>query len=113
MRAARRADSELLIQVEVRNAEEAREAVRAGVDQILLDNMAPPEIATAVEAIDEECESATPARKRPWVEVSGGVQLGKRLASEVEPFVAGGANEGPPTALARALVALRALRRGS
>ncbi|HWN81982.1 MAG TPA: carboxylating nicotinate-nucleotide diphosphorylase, partial [Candidatus Udaeobacter sp.] len=75
VRAARRADSELLIQVEVRNAEEAREAVRAGVDQILLDNMAPPEIATAVEAIDEECESATPARKRPWVEVSGGVQL--------------------------------------
>lgn len=75
VRAARRADSELPIQVEVRNAEEAREAVRAGVDQILLDNMNPGEIAVAVEAIDETCESLTPAHKRPWVEVSGGVQL--------------------------------------
>ena len=75
VRAARRADSELPIQVEVRNAEEAREAVRAGVDQILLDNMNPVEIRVAVEAIDEACESLTPARKRPWVEVSGGIQL--------------------------------------
>jgi len=75
VRAARRADPELPIQVEVKNAEEAAEAVRAGVDQILLDNMNPSEIATAVQAIDEAQESLGPARQRPWVEVSGGVQL--------------------------------------
>ena len=77
VRAARRADPELQIQVEVRNAEEAAEAVRAGVEQILLDNMDPAHIRDALGAIDEAVESlAGPARKRPWVEVSGGVTLG-------------------------------------
>jgi nicotinate-nucleotide pyrophosphorylase (carboxylating) len=77
VRAARRADSELPIQVEVKNPEEAAEAARAGADQILLDNMDPAEIRAAVVAIDEVVEaSARGGRpRRPWVEVSGGVNL--------------------------------------
>jgi len=75
VRAARRADSDLPIQVEVRNAEEAAEAARAGVDQILLDNMDPAQIRAAVVAIDEVVEGSAGKLRRPWVEVSGGVNL--------------------------------------
>jgi nicotinate-nucleotide pyrophosphorylase (carboxylating) len=77
VRAARRADAELPIQVEVKNAEEAAEAVRAGADQILLDNMDAAQIRAAVVAIDEVVDGNARGGKpqRPWVEVSGGVNL--------------------------------------
>ena len=78
VRAARRAHADLPIQVEVRNAEEAAEAVRAGADQLLLDNMDPDRVRATLEHIGIE-PGAPPAERgrpgRPWIEVSGGVTL--------------------------------------
>lgn len=79
VRAARRAHPDLAIQVEVRNVEEADEAVRAGADQLLLDNMDPALVGATLERIG--VAAGEPPREpgqpgRPWIEVSGGVNLG-------------------------------------
>lgn len=76
VRAARRAHADLVIQVEVRNAEEAEEAVRAGADQLLLDNMTPERVRATLErlGIEPGTPPAEPGRPgRPWIEVSGGL----------------------------------------
>jgi nicotinate-nucleotide pyrophosphorylase (carboxylating) len=77
VRAVRRAHPDLEIQVEVRNADEAEEAVRAGVNQILLDNMDPAGIQATLERIDVHPDSPGEpgAPGRPWIEVSGGIRL--------------------------------------
>ncbi len=79
VRAVRRAHPDLPIQVEVRDADEAEDAMRAGADQLLLDNMSPALVAATIERLG--VRPGTPPRKpgtsggRPWIEVSGGVTL--------------------------------------
>jgi nicotinate-nucleotide pyrophosphorylase (carboxylating) len=58
----------LRVEVEVKNLKEVREAIRAGADVIMLDNMAVREIKRAVELIRKEAPSVL-------IEVSGGVRL--------------------------------------
>ena len=53
------------VEVEVESVDEAREALDAGAEILLLDNMAPPEMARAVEL----------ARGRAVTEASGGIDL--------------------------------------
>jgi nicotinate-nucleotide pyrophosphorylase (carboxylating) len=86
VRRVRRIHSELPIQVEVRNAEEAEEAARAGADEILLDNMEPDQVRETLERLEgvpasarasaSSGKSERKARRRPWIEVSGGIHLG-------------------------------------
>jgi nicotinate-nucleotide pyrophosphorylase (carboxylating) len=57
------------VHVECGDAEMAREAVKAGADALLLDNLPPPEVA----AIVAEVRAGHP--DRPLIEVSGGVDL--------------------------------------
>jgi nicotinate-nucleotide pyrophosphorylase (carboxylating) len=75
---------DLRLTVEVRTTEEAREAARLGVDQILLDNLDPESIREAVAAIraveDGMAEWARRAGvraepRRATIEVSGGITL--------------------------------------
>ena len=56
------------VQVEVRNARELEEALECGAEAILLDNMTPPEVKSAVERIKKETR---------WIptEASGGIVL--------------------------------------
>lgn len=69
----RAGDSPLFLIVEVRTPEEVAEVAGLAVDQILLDNMAPEEIARAVETIRRiEAGADLP---RAWIEVSGGIDL--------------------------------------
>jgi nicotinate-nucleotide pyrophosphorylase (carboxylating) len=56
------------IQVEVRGLGEAREALAAGADALLLDNMSPRRARAVVRRIRAEFR-----RPRPWVELSGGI----------------------------------------
>lgn len=76
VREARRADLKLPIQVEVRNPDEAEEAARAGVDQLLLDNMDPHAIRATLERLDvKPAKTEASTRRWPWIEVSGGLNL--------------------------------------
>ena len=75
VRAARRAHPDLRIQVEVRNAEEAAEALRAGADQLLLDNLDPESVRATIDEMGIAPGSAPGSPGRPWIEVSGGVTL--------------------------------------
>ena len=63
--ARRNAPKGMLIEIEVTNAEEAREALDGGADVILLDNMPPAEMRAVVELVDG----------RALTEASGGVTL--------------------------------------
>jgi nicotinate-nucleotide pyrophosphorylase (carboxylating) len=56
------------VQIEVRNEAELREALRAGADAVLLDNVSPAEAARLVALVGQERPSCV-------VEVSGGVTL--------------------------------------
>ncbi len=79
VRQVRRRNSDLKVQVEVRNAEEAEEATRAGADEILLDNMSPEEVRATLERLEIEKRGGSGGKRtpgRPWVEVSGGIHLG-------------------------------------
>ena len=60
-----RDDTDIQIEVEVENVEQAREAAQEGVDIIMLDNMTPAEVRDAAVAIAGAAE----------IEVSGGVTL--------------------------------------
>jgi nicotinate-nucleotide pyrophosphorylase (carboxylating) len=64
----------------VRNPDEAEEAARAGVDQLLLDNMEPAMIRATLDRLEVKpgaaVDAMTGARRWPWIEVSGGVHLG-------------------------------------
>jgi nicotinate-nucleotide pyrophosphorylase (carboxylating) len=64
-RARRRAPHTLKIEVETRSLEEVQEAVQAGADIILLDNMGPDELRRAVETVSDAA----------LTEASGGVNL--------------------------------------
>lgn len=56
---------DLKIEVEVRNTDEIKQALAAGVDRIMLDNFSPERTREAVEIIDGQCE----------IESSGGITL--------------------------------------
>ena len=64
-RAKARYKGERLVQVEVRDENELREALAAGADALLLDNMSVEQVDTAVQLV---------ARRVP-VEASGGIRL--------------------------------------
>jgi nicotinate-nucleotide pyrophosphorylase (carboxylating) len=68
--AARVAQPELPVEIECRDVEEAAYALGAGVERLLLDNMAPDELREAVGVRDAERGSGGPA-----LEASGGVNL--------------------------------------
>ncbi len=73
----------LKIEVETRNLDEVKEAIKAKVDRIMLDNMDVPTMAKAVEMINGACES----------EASGGIireQL-KEIASTGVTYISAGA----------------------
>jgi nicotinate-nucleotide pyrophosphorylase (carboxylating) len=59
------------VHVECDRLEQVLEAVGAGADAILLDNMTPEEVRACVDAVREVCG----AGRRPLLEVSGGVTL--------------------------------------
>ena len=65
---ARGAHPELELEVECRDAAEVAEALAAGADRLLLDNMTPEELRAAVAARDASRSSAT-------LEASGGITL--------------------------------------
>ncbi len=66
VRLARERNRSAKIEVEVANAEEAREAIAAGADEILLDNM-------ALDAMREVVRLASAHKPRPKLEASGGI----------------------------------------
>jgi nicotinate-nucleotide pyrophosphorylase (carboxylating) len=68
--AARTAEPEMAIEVEVRDAEEAAYALGTGVDRLLLDNMTPEEMRTVANLRDE-----TAGDHEVALEASGGVTL--------------------------------------
>ena len=69
----------LKVEVEVESPEELREALRAGADVVLLDNMAPDEVRSSVELVRRESPGTV-------VEVSGGVNLSTvRALAEAGP----------------------------
>ncbi|RQP08697.1 MAG: carboxylating nicotinate-nucleotide diphosphorylase [Chryseobacterium sp.] len=73
---------DLKIEVETRNLDEVREALAAGVDRIMLDNMPTVQMAEAVKIVDGKCET----------EASGGViraQLREIAATGVDYISAG------------------------
>jgi nicotinate-nucleotide pyrophosphorylase (carboxylating) len=61
----------LKIEVEVRNFEELKEAVQAGADVIMLDNMPPADMKEACAYVQRKTGNA----RRPLLEASGGVTL--------------------------------------
>ena len=68
VRLARKAQGQMRIEVEVTDLEEAREAMAAGADELLLDNMSPGEIRNVVAL-------AAGMEPRPVLEASGGITL--------------------------------------
>jgi nicotinate-nucleotide pyrophosphorylase (carboxylating) len=69
--AARNAQPEMAIEVEVRNLDEAAYALGTGVDRLLLDNMSPPLLREAVALRDENAGGADGVS----LEASGGITL--------------------------------------
>jgi len=68
--AARAARPDLPVEIEVRDLEETAEALAAGADRLLLDNMDPPTMRAAVELRDAHSSDG-----RPTLEASGNVNL--------------------------------------
>ncbi len=68
---ARRAKSDLMVEVEVRSVSELKEACAAGVDRVMLDNMPLDQVRAACEIVRRIPE----AEGRPKIEASGGVTL--------------------------------------
>ena len=69
---ARAASADREVEIECRNADEVDEALAAGADRLLLDNMDPEQLRAAVAARDAAREDA---RRRPLLEASGAVTL--------------------------------------
>ena len=65
------------VQVECDTAAQACEAIKAGADALLLDNMNPEQVAEVVEIAEREAsrDSADEAASRCYVEASGGITL--------------------------------------
>jgi len=61
------------VHVECDRIDQLREALDAGVDAVLLDNMTPAQVAEAVAVADEH--AAATGRRRPLLEISGGITL--------------------------------------
>lgn len=72
VRRAREADGERPVEVECRDADDVVEALEAGADRLLLDNMGADELRAAVAARDER---AAPDAPSPALEASGGITL--------------------------------------
>ncbi|HET9475853.1 MAG TPA: nicotinate-nucleotide diphosphorylase (carboxylating), partial [Dehalococcoidia bacterium] len=70
---ARRAQPGMRIEVEVTTLAEAREAIAAGADELLLDNMSPGEMQSVV-------AMAAAHDPRPALEASGGITLASARA---------------------------------
>jgi nicotinate-nucleotide pyrophosphorylase (carboxylating) len=68
VRLTRAAQAEMRIEIEVCDVEEAREAIEAGADELLLDNMSPGEMRKVVALVDGR-------DPRPVLEASGGITL--------------------------------------
>jgi nicotinate-nucleotide pyrophosphorylase (carboxylating) len=83
IRAARDAEPELTVEVECRSAEEVAEALDAGAERILLDNMEADEMRRAVELRDSSIRAHGPAAA---LEASGGVTLDSVLNMLLEPL---------------------------
>jgi nicotinate-nucleotide pyrophosphorylase (carboxylating) len=69
---ARAASSDREVEIECRNAEEVEQALAAGADRLLLDNMDPEGLRAAVAARDAAAEGGG---RRALLEASGGVTL--------------------------------------
>ncbi|MCU1351013.1 MAG: nicotinate-nucleotide pyrophosphorylase (carboxylating) [Acidimicrobiales bacterium] len=61
------------VHVEADDLDQVREALAAGADAILLDNMSPAEVRAAVEVADEHARQA--GTRRALLEISGGITL--------------------------------------
>jgi nicotinate-nucleotide pyrophosphorylase (carboxylating) len=72
VRRAREADGGREVEVECRTPAEVAEALDAGADRLLLDNMDPPELVAAVGAREAQRE---PGRSSSALEASGGITL--------------------------------------
>jgi nicotinate-nucleotide pyrophosphorylase (carboxylating) len=68
VRRAREARPEVPVEVECRDLDEIRQAVEAGADRLLLDNMTPAQLQEAVSAVRRDGDA-------PELEASGGVRL--------------------------------------
>jgi nicotinate-nucleotide pyrophosphorylase (carboxylating) len=90
VRRAREADPGPPVEVECRDAGEVAEALDAGADRLLLDNMDPAELRAAVAARDER---AAPDAPRPALEASGGITLANvaEIAATGVDFISVGA----------------------
>jgi nicotinate-nucleotide pyrophosphorylase (carboxylating) len=76
VRLAREAHPGMRVEIEVEDVEEAREAIKAGADELLLDNMSPGEMRKVVALV-------TGRDPRPVLEASGGITLANaRLIAE-------------------------------
>ena len=86
--AARTAEPEMAIEVEVRDAEEAAYALGTGVDRLLLDNMTPDEMRTVANLRDE-----TAGEHEIALEASGGINLDnvREIAETGVEFISVGA----------------------
>jgi len=81
--ACRQARPGLMVEVEAESAGQVEEAIEAGADRILLDNMSPEQMKAAVELRDGGSEASHGARGRPGaggrgrpeLEASGGIDL--------------------------------------
>jgi nicotinate-nucleotide pyrophosphorylase (carboxylating) len=71
------------VEVEAGNLQQVQEAIDAGADVIMLDNMTVPEMAEAVRLVN----------KRAWVEASGGITLDtiRQIAQTGVDFISSGA----------------------
>lgn len=61
------------VHVECDRLDQLIEAIEAGADAVLLDNMSPDDVVACVRAADHD--STAPGRRRPLLEVSGGITL--------------------------------------
>jgi nicotinate-nucleotide pyrophosphorylase (carboxylating) len=90
MRRAREAEPEREIEVECRNAEEVEQALGAGADRLLLDNMTPEELRAAVAVRDAAGRAHGPVMT---LEASGRIGLGNvaEVAATGVDFISVGA----------------------
>lgn len=72
IRAARAAEPEREVEVECRNAPEVAEALEAGAERVLLDNMTAAELRAAIAARDQAADAGG---RRASLEASGGITL--------------------------------------
>jgi nicotinate-nucleotide pyrophosphorylase (carboxylating) len=85
------------VHVECDRLDQVTEALEAGVDALLLDNMTPDEVSQCVAVADDH--AATTGRRRPLLEVSGGISLetaGRYAGLGVDMISVGGLTNSAP-----------------